>query len=576
MNNKKNISPVLSIGKKPRSEEKHISEDKKDRQERRQERREKRFEEKGNLKAFIQNLETLKSQIISNVVDTDHWINQNPNSKVYPKYRKTFLDLLERVAKTMGDSIYISKKEGNKIGEKDQELLLGLLDNYNGIKKEYSDASEKYSNESTQEIIAAQKELKFKDISIKLVAAAKYFQEASEENIKLLDTLKSKSTPAEETKTTDEIQIDSPIKKGAGSKKSPNEKVREVQKLILDKFKNNKDVTATEVWKNFARFKPDGIFGNATSSIITPIKAGFEMSEKTTDITQEFINKLLSIKESLLESKQVLGFFDFLKINENFNIDAFKEEASKFKITQKEQKPEEQSEIVIDEEKMMGIKEMIEGIKGKTETDISLISLKAPHDKGGKSLKIKIKKRDEEDMATVYVTPMGKLIIKTDKKQYTGTLNKSLDSATFNKIGRVSVKDLVNNPLLITDESIESKMKNFTFNIFRELSKGISFGRIGKSGNMFYEEIKKIKSKKEFIDFEKYFGSMKINKSDVRNKEQAKLGWKNYNFDKIKEKNKDRSDFLSLRDVIKTSGQYFGSAEIARLNSSIPSGVDKF
>jgi hypothetical protein len=300
------------------------------REERRQERREKRFEEKGDLKAFIQNLETLKSQIIANVVDTDHWIKQNPDSSVYPGYKKTFLDLLERVAKIMGDAIYISKKEGKKLETEDQELLTGLLETYNEIKTEYEGAAEKYSTASTQEVIADQKELKFKDISAKLIAAAKYFQEAAQENLKLLDTLKTgtagSTTGSTAVTPVSDIKIEAPVKKGAGSKKSPDEKVKSVQKAILDKFKNNKDVTASQVWKNFAKYEPDGIFGNATAGIITALKAGFKMSDTTSDITQDFVNKLSEVKESLTESR-VISFSDFMRIKEDFDIEAFNKAA---------------------------------------------------------------------------------------------------------------------------------------------------------------------------------------------------------------------------------------------------------
>lgn len=338
MSNKKFTPPFLSLTESLHSYQDFVNEDKETRQrrreERRQERREKRFEEKGNLKAFIQNLETLKSQIIANVVDTDHWIKQNPDSSVYPGYKKTFLDLLERVAKVMGDAVYISKKEGKKLEAEDQDLLTGLLETYNEIKTEYEGAAEKYSTASTQEVIADQKELKFKDISAKLIAAAKHFQDAAQENLKLLDTLKTGTAGTTSGSTTgstnatqvSDIKIEAPVKKGAGSKKSPNEKVKSVQKVILDKFKNNKDVTASQVWKNFAKYEPDGIFGNATAGIITALKAGFKMSDTTSDITQDFVNKLSEVKESLTESR-VISFSDFVRIKEDFDIEAFNKAA---------------------------------------------------------------------------------------------------------------------------------------------------------------------------------------------------------------------------------------------------------
>ena len=334
MSNKKFTTSFLSLMENLNSPVYRVEEDKETgqikREERRQERREKRFEEKGNLKSFIQNLETLKSQIIANVVDTDHWIKQNPDSSVYPGYKKTFLDLLERVAKVMGDAVYIFKKEGKKLEAEDQDLLTGLNDTYNDIKGEYESAAEKYSTASTQEVIADQKELKFKDISAKLIAAARHFQDAAQENLKLLDTLKSGTAGTISGSTTgstnatqvSDIKIEAPIKKGAGSKKSPDEKVRSVQNAILDKFKNIKAVTDSSVWKNFSKYKPDGIFGNATAGIIPPLKAGFKMSDTTSDITQDFVNNLSSLEESLLESK-IVDFSTFMSVKEDFDTEAF-------------------------------------------------------------------------------------------------------------------------------------------------------------------------------------------------------------------------------------------------------------
>lgn len=333
MSNKKFTPSFLSLMESLPSYQDFVHEDKETRQrkreERKQERREKRFEEKGNLKSFIQNLETLKSQIIANVVDTDHWIKQNPDSSVYPGYKKTFLDLLERVAKVMGDAVYIFKKEGKKLEAEDQDLLTGLNDTYKDIKGEYESAAEKYSTASTQEVIADQKELKFKDISAKLIAAAKHFQDAAQENLKLLDTLKSGKSGNTEggdtersKETPSDIEIEKPVKKGAGSKKSPDEKVKSVQTLILDKFKSIKAVTDSTVWKNFSKYKPDGIFGNATAGIIPALKAGLKMSDTTSDITQDFVNKISSLKESLLESK-IVDFSTFMSVKEDFDTQAF-------------------------------------------------------------------------------------------------------------------------------------------------------------------------------------------------------------------------------------------------------------
>lgn len=562
----------------------NVQEDRESRQARReergQERREKRFEEKGDLKAFIQNLETLKSQLISNLVDTDHWIKQNPDSGFYPEYRKTFLDLLERVAKIMGDAIYISKKEGKKLETEDQEVLKGLLDNYNNIKEEYETAAGKYSSGSTEEIIKDQKELKYKEISAKLIAAAKYFQDAAQENLKLLDSLKAgeTSTSGGQSTPVGEVKIESPIKKGAGSKKEPNEKVRAVQKLILSKFENNKDVNGARVWKNFAKYKPDGIFGNATAGIISPLKAGFKMSDTTSDITQDFVNKLTAIKESLLESSKVLGFFNFLKVNEDFDVDAFKKEAEKIrtninktsskKETQEEEEEKEKDYVIkIDNEKMEKIKGFVESLPSNPST--SFVTLKSPNDKGGKSLKIEVKSENEEEelitVATYYITPTGKIIMKDkDNKQYVGTLDDSLKNATFQKRGKFKLEEIINNPLSLSDSSTERKLKESAFKIFLALCGS------NEDEEMIYDEIKKLKTKEEYKELENLFGKLKATKNDLQ---KSRGAWNITNtFDKMVERNKGRNTFLSLKEAIK---KYLNSGEISRFNDYLPEGADK-
>ena len=452
------------------------------RQERRQERREKRFEEKGNLKAFIQNLETLKSQLISNVVDTDHWIQQNPGSTFYPGYKKTFIDLLERVAKIMGDAIYISKKEGKKLEAEDQEVLKGLLDNYNDIKGEYESTAGKYSSGSTQEVIKGQKELKYKEISAKLIAAAKYFQEAAQENLKLLDSLKSGKAPegseAKQGESAGEVKVESPIKKGAGSKKEPNEKVREVQKLILGKFKNNERVKKSSVWKNFAKYKPDGIFGNATASIIPPLKAGFGMSDTTSDITQDFINKLTAVKEALMESV-ITSFSDFMRINEDFDFDAFEKSAKSSS-----------------------------SASGKSKSQGSSGS--------GESKKEETKKEETKNKVV-----------------------KSYDTKAINEKA---------------------------FKIFLGFS-----GELDEDEQAIFDVIKTIKDKREFELVEASFAKMKIQKLDLRKSRfsNAKRDWQYF-----VDKNKDYKTYWGLRKGCVP--EYFNSSEIARLNSYLPDGVEKF
>lgn len=85
-------------------------------------------------------------------------------------------------------------------------------------------------------------------------------------------------------------------KKDIGGKKS--ETVQKIQKLIDRRL--GKKIKDSEVFKKFSegKYAGDGYFGDNTEKVIKGIKAGLGMKSDDSDITEELIDKILSLKES--------------------------------------------------------------------------------------------------------------------------------------------------------------------------------------------------------------------------------------------------------------------------------------
>lgn len=103
--------------------------------------------------------------------------------------------------------------------------------------------------------------------------------------------------------STSDIKITAPIKKGTKS-----DQVKPVQQLIIDKMK--KKLANDAAYKKFAKYGADGKFGGSTGSVISAIKAGLGLEDKSSDITQEFVDKLSAVKESFV-------------FEQEFNMDAY-------------------------------------------------------------------------------------------------------------------------------------------------------------------------------------------------------------------------------------------------------------
>jgi hypothetical protein len=113
-----------------------------------------------------------------------------------------------------------------------------------------------------------------------------------------------------------------------------NKTVKSFQEEVIRKFKDI--IKGSEDFKKFTdgKFAGDGYFGDNTAKIIKGLKAGFGMSDKTSDITDEFLNNVFSFSGSTKQNEsfsfgRFKSFNDFEGINEakvKFDVNKFLEE----------------------------------------------------------------------------------------------------------------------------------------------------------------------------------------------------------------------------------------------------------
>ena len=117
------------------------------------------------------------------------------------------------------------------------------------------------------------------------------------------------------------------------TKGKKNTVVAGFQKQVIDKFKSI--LKDSDVFKKFSegKFAGDGYFGPNTAKVVQGIKAGFGMDDKTSDITDEFLNKVYSYAAAQKQNEsqsfgRIQNFSSFESINEaklKFDVAKFRE-----------------------------------------------------------------------------------------------------------------------------------------------------------------------------------------------------------------------------------------------------------
>ena len=288
---------------------------------------------KFNLNAFLKALTALKNQIISQLTDADTVKKINPDLKTPEKYKSEFMGFLERTAKLMGDVEYTKSKEGKKLESGDEALISGYRDIYNKIEAQFKEKKEAYTKEVQEERIEAQKGLEFKGILDPLNSAIAKFGEAEVMMTELLTNLSNKAQTGG-AGTGSQLKIEKPISEWTKGKPA-NDRVKKIQQMIFDKFKGNSDVTGTQIWKDFSSGNfADGKNGRKTSNMVIALKSAFGLADTSSDITQEFVDQLMTVKESASLSESLISYDDFIapkKIKEGFDPAAFKKAAGEIK-----------------------------------------------------------------------------------------------------------------------------------------------------------------------------------------------------------------------------------------------------
>lgn len=224
--------------------------------------------------------------------------------------------------------------------------------------------------EDKQKELASQNETT-KEAALLFTKATEDLSSAQQKDSEYL-TKKATEKSTEEGKKKDEdeekkiaekkkdIGFSKTLKKSEIGSKS-DKTVEKIQKLIDAKFTGKIKTEDSDAFNKFTKgkFAGDGYFGNNTEKVIKGIKAGLGMKADDSDITEELIDKILSIKESEdFKFGRFRSFGSFESLNEKyykdvkFDVDKFLEVADDKKIEKKE---------LPDRDAFMGkLKEMVE------------------------------------------------------------------------------------------------------------------------------------------------------------------------------------------------------------------------
>jgi hypothetical protein len=219
-------------------------------------------------------------------------------------------------AKSKTDKV-LADLRGKKPKDHERSDYRSFLDDIEKAKSEFKDKQ--------NQILSKIKE--YADVAKIIEEASKMSAEAAKKatdvNIEI-----SKKKDERNIKLKDAIKISKTLKKD--EVKGKNEEINKVQKEFIRKFESNPKIKDSAIFKKIKDAvetkKQGGFFGPTTEKIIKGLKAGFGMDDKSSDITQELINKIYTEKISESESaRSIKGFSDFDVMNEDFDAAKFLE-----------------------------------------------------------------------------------------------------------------------------------------------------------------------------------------------------------------------------------------------------------
>lgn len=259
-------------------------------------------------------------------------------------------DEAEKQEKRLGE---ISKEIGVMFGRKNRDIKEEDIVKY---EKEVPEIISKL--EDKQKELASQNETA-KEAALLFTKATEDLTAATEKNSEYV-AKKATEKSAEEGKKKEEDEVKKKEEEIGEKKKSigfsktlkktevgskSDKTVENIQKLIDSKFTGKIKTEDSDAFNKFTKgkFAGDGYFGNNTEKVIKGIKAGLGMKADDSDITEELIDKILSIKESKdFGFGRFRSFESFESLNEKyykdvkFDVDKFLEVADDKKIEKTE------------------------------------------------------------------------------------------------------------------------------------------------------------------------------------------------------------------------------------------------
>lgn len=245
--------------------------------------------------------------------------------------------LKDEAAKQRGELDKISSEVVKMFGMKNRDIEEDKIEEF---ATKMSEIVSKLADK--QKELASQNETT-KEAALLFAKATQDFSNASKEDAEYRAKKETEKAEGEKKKEGEEDSKFEKEKKDIGFKSTikqnevkgkKDDTVAELQRTIKNKFE--KKLKDSESFKTFStgKYAGDGYFGDNTAKVIKGIKAGFGMKDDTSDITEELIDRILSLKESQrFEFGRFKSFGSFEAINEGrykdvkFDVDKFLEVA---------------------------------------------------------------------------------------------------------------------------------------------------------------------------------------------------------------------------------------------------------
>jgi hypothetical protein len=271
---------------------------------------------KENARSLLQQATTLKAEIETSIKSGDKKLNPVLNKK-----KQEVSDIVVRLAE-----INVAKRKEIK----EEEL------------KEISDKLAKIPTELNAEVERLTKANKAnQQAAVIFLQALNLIEKAIEKEQAVTAELQRKAAEEEaakpkQTQQGERLKIEKRIDPAVVTAKEVNPEVKKFQQLVIDKFKDYKPFEDFDLFQKFKKFGADGRFGPTTKNMVISLKAGYDLDDESSKITQALIDKLYDdppLNESNESSRYfIVGFDHYQKygpILETFDPDAAKAKAPK-------------------------------------------------------------------------------------------------------------------------------------------------------------------------------------------------------------------------------------------------------